>query len=541
MNKLKKHFRNHFILHKKQSSYVNGGIVILVSLLLLMYLFFIQTYEIFWVKAVGEVPSFSLLFNNFLKCTVMVLAMSMLWYFYSIQEYHTVMNDLMDIFSITQSKESSLYPYSKNQELASLVNSASGLIQTNQLYESQLENQKKLLMKNYIMRLMKGRTRNIPAAYLSGEAFGVDLRASNLQVLVFSIADTKEAPLSDKQFDEIHEMIRILATKMLFAFFQGHLAEVDGMLACLLFPHPGETLKSKDCTTELKRISTLIQQIIQDKTDCLIRIAVGSVSSGISGIEKSFSEAMELFQYAEIMKENDSILMYREMPAIHMVDQDDYFWFKKEMQFMNCINTADYHNAATVFFEILDSEYINSDLPLKLINCRMLGLINAMINALGKIRLTMDVHFFEQLDPWNTILNCSSLPELKKRSKEIFHYINHYTENQKRQSSYTRMTEIVEYMKENYQDPNLTITSTADHFHLNPSYLSRIFKKMLGISFSDYLQWLRIEEAKELMKNKKLSVREISELVGYSGVQTMNRAFKKLEGTTAGKLKNGES
>lgn len=126
---------------------------------------------------------------------------------------------------------------------------------------------------------------------------------------------------------------------------------------------------------------------------------------------------------------------------------------------------------------------------------RMLGLINNMINALGKIRLTVDADYFQRLDPWHAILDCRSASELKRKSQEIF--------------------------------------------ELNPSYLSRIFKKLMGIGFSDYLQWIRVREAEALLPNKKLSIREISELTGFGGVQTMNRAFKKHCGTTAGKMRQG--
>lgn len=534
MKTLKEQFAKNRLTYKRGSAHINGAIVIVVSVCLLMYLAFIQVYEVYYVQSMSGQAALLHFLNNLFKCTAMVLAMSLLWYFYSIQEYHTVINELMDILSVSKDEEGASHPYSKNQELASLVDSASGVITTNRIFQTQLDNQKKLLLNNYIMRLMKGRIRNIPAAYESGEALGVNLRASSLQVIVFGIAEDFEGTPSEKEIDQIYDMVRALIGNMLLIAFHGHFTEVDGMLACLLFPQPGEKLDSRDCATELKRIAMLIQQMVQEETGYLVRITAGSVCVGISGIEKSFSEAMELFQYAEIMKEDTSILVYREMPSVHLVDTDDYFWFKKEMQFMNCINTADYGNAATVFFEILDSEYINSDLPLKLVNCRMLGLINAMINALGKIRLTVDADFFERLDPWNAILNCRSIPELKKRSREIFNCINNYTENQKRQSSYARMTEIVEYLKENYNDPNLSVSSVADYFHLNPSYLSRIFKRLMGVGFSDYIQWVRVEEAKELLRDKKLSIREVSQLVGYTGVQTMNRAFKKLEGTTAG-------
>ncbi|MDO5409193.1 MAG: helix-turn-helix domain-containing protein [Lachnospiraceae bacterium] len=523
---------------KKGSAHTNGAIVIIVSLSLLLYLALLQAYEIFYVENAGMEDAWLHFINNMFKCTVMIMCMAIVWYFYAIQEYRTVVNELMDLFSVSKQDDKVSYPYSKNHSLALIVDSASGVVKNNKMYRLQLDNQKKLLLNNYIMRLMKGRVKDIPAAYESGEALGVNLHADGLQVVVFGLSESNETILSDEMADAVYDTVRFLIQNMLLAVFDGYLTEVDGLMACLLVSQSEEKLNSRDSVTELKRIATLIQQIVQDKNEQMVRVTAGSVSVGIAGIEKSFSEAMELFQYAEIIKEDSGIMVYREVPTLHTVDTDDYFWFKKEMQFMNCINTADYTNAATVFYEILDSEYINSDMPLKLINCRMLGLINSMINALGKIRLTVDGDFFERLDPWNTILNCKSIPELKKRSEEIFNCINNYTENQKRQSSYSRMTEIVEYLKENYDDPNLSVTSAAEYFQLNPSYLSRSFKKLMGIGFSDYLQWVRVEAAEELLKNKRLSIREVAEMVGCSGVQTLNRAFKKFKGTTAGKIRN---
>lgn len=513
-----------------------GAAALVVSLGLLLYLSVIQVYEIFYVQNLTGAEAYGRFLSNMLKCTLVVMLLALLWYFYAVQEYHGAINELKGILSVTGGV-SETDPYSRNQELASLLDSANGVVRTNITYQTQLEDQKKLLMSNYIMRLMKGRVRDVSAVYDSSDVLGINLRSGNLQVIVFGIGESGEDAPSEEKVEQVYDMARLLIHKMVFAVFDGYLTEVDGMLSCLIFSQPGEQLDSRDCTVELQRITTLIQHIVQEKKGVFLRIAIGSVSVGISGIEKSFSEAMELFQYGEIMKEDEGVLVYREMPPVHVVDTDDYFWFKKEMQFMNCINAGDYENAATVFFEILDGEYLNNELPLKLVNCRMLGLINAMINAMGKIRLTVDRDFFERLNPWDTILNCTSIPELRRQAREIFTCINHYTENQKRQSSYSRMTEIVEYLKENYSDPNLNVSSVSDYFHLNASYLSRTFKKLMGVGLSDYIQWIRVEEAKELLKHTKLSISEISQKVGYSGVQTMNRAFKKYEGTTPGRLK----
>lgn len=523
--------------HMQNSVFTKGALVITVSLGMFSYLAFTQAYRLFSAEDVVLPQQWMIFLNCLLKCLIMVAAMVLLLYFYLIQDYHTALNELMDIFSVSETGQTEHDPYTRHHNLELIIDSASGIIRENQLYQSQLDSQKKLLLSNYLVRLMKGRVRDIPAAYESARTLGIDLCTGHLQIIIFGVSAGGERPASEERIDQVYDFIHLLIRNMLLAVFTGYLVEVDGMLACLLLTPPGEALDSADCITEIKRICALIRQLAQEQEDYPVCITAGSVSTGLSGIEKSFSEAMELFQYAQIMNEDDSILFYHNMAPAHTADTDDYFWFKKEMQFMNCINTADYQNAATVFFEILDSEYLNSGLPLNLINCRMLGLINNMINALGKIRLTVDADYFQRLDPWHAILDCRSVPELKRKSQEIFNSINRYTEKQKSQSSLERMTEIVEYLKEHYQDPSLCVTSAAEVFELNPSYLSRIFKKLMGIGFSDYLQWIRVREAEALLPNKKLSIREISELTGFGGVQTMNRAFKKHRGTTAGKMR----
>lgn len=540
---MKKTTMKYHVPRNRLKWYMNGAIVITVSICILTYLVIFHLYGAIHSELYQGEALLWAFAGNILKCAVIVLAAALFWYFISTQEYHAAFSDLMDIFAITDAEDSeaeSSNPYSKNKELDKLLLSANDVMSTNKIYKSQLDKQKELMLENYIMRLMKGRVKDISAAYESGEAFGVDLHANSLQVVVFGMDEDNDYALPERTEEILYEMLRTLIKSTLFVSFGGYLTEVDGMIACLLVPLPGKNLSSKDCTDELKRITTLIQYTISEKADCSLRISIGSVCVGISGIEKSFSEAVELFHYAEITQESSCVLVYREVPEFYTVDTDDYFWFKKEMQFMNCINAEDYKSAATLFAEILDSEYIRSGLPLKLANCRMMGLVNSMVNALGKVSLTMDADFFERLDPWNTILSCKSLHELKKHSLEIFNSINHYMENQKCQSPYDRMNQIISYLKENYSDPNLSVASIADYFRFNPSYFSRIFKKHMGIGIAEYLQHVRIEESLKLMKNKELSVREVSTMVGYSSVFTMNRAFKKYEGTTAGRLRNAD-
>ena len=88
------------------------------------------------------------------------------------------------------------------------------------------------------------------------------------------------------------------------------------------------------------------------------------------------------------------------------------------------------------------------------------------------------------------------------------------------------------FIETNYTNQDLNILYVADHFKLSPAYLSRIFKKELGIGPAEYLQKIRLEAAKKLLLETDMTVKEISEAVGYQYVLTMNRAFKKSLGIT---------
>lgn len=96
----------------------------------------------------------------------------------------------------------------------------------------------------------------------------------------------------------------------------------------------------------------------------------------------------------------------------------------------------------------------------------------------------------------------------------------------------------LEYLQENYADPNISAQYLADMYHITPSYFSRLFNERSGCAFPDYLSTLRIEKAKEiLLKDDKKSIQEICELVGYSNSSYFTALFKKKYGITPGQFR----
>ncbi|MBQ8588411.1 MAG: response regulator [Clostridia bacterium] len=88
-----------------------------------------------------------------------------------------------------------------------------------------------------------------------------------------------------------------------------------------------------------------------------------------------------------------------------------------------------------------------------------------------------------------------------------------------------------EFIMENYSK-DILLEDVANHVFLSPAYLSRIFKKCVGESFSSYLFSIRINRAKALLKNSNLRVYEIAEKVGIQTPKYFFKLFKDHTGLT---------
>src|SRR5947209_4243705 len=81
-------------------------------------------------------------------------------------------------------------------------------------------------------------------------------------------------------------------------------------------------------------------------------------------------------------------------------------------------------------------------------------------------------------------------------------------------------------------DQPLSLNRVAETLGVHPSYLSRAFKKELGMTITDYINLLRIEEAKYLLDSGNASVTEAALSVGYNDPNYFSKVFTKLEHVT---------
>lgn len=96
----------------------------------------------------------------------------------------------------------------------------------------------------------------------------------------------------------------------------------------------------------------------------------------------------------------------------------------------------------------------------------------------------------------------------------------------------------VQYLATHYRE-RVTLEEMARRVYLSPSYFSRVFRQETGETFSGYLNRLRIERSKELLRHKELRLTDIAQKVGFEDQSYFTKVFKKLEGVTPLRYRSG--
>ena len=110
-------------------------------------------------------------------------------------------------------------------------------------------------------------------------------------------------------------------------------------------------------------------------------------------------------------------------------------------------------------------------------------------------------------------------------------------EKQERVSSSVIVKNALAYIEENYTQ-KLTLGEVAEKTYVSQWHLSKLLNRHTGQSFSDLLNHVRVEHAKELLRDPSLRIGDIAEQVGFLDLAHFSRVFKKQEGVSANEYRN---
>ncbi len=88
------------------------------------------------------------------------------------------------------------------------------------------------------------------------------------------------------------------------------------------------------------------------------------------------------------------------------------------------------------------------------------------------------------------------------------------------------------YIKDHYARSDLSLAEVSAQCGYNEKYFSTLFKKSFGVSYTDYLNGVRIAAAQELLAHTDMKIYAVAQKVGYGSMEHFIRVFKKVTGQT---------
>lgn len=118
------------------------------------------------------------------------------------------------------------------------------------------------------------------------------------------------------------------------------------------------------------------------------------------------------------------------------------------------------------------------------------------------------------------------LPELRMRLFALLSEWLEQIDSCRMSKSEQAMLACHEYLERHYHE-DLSLDEVAGRFYYNPSYFSLLFKSHFGISFTDYIQRLRMQHARTMLLETDSRIAEIARQAGYRDIKYFAKVFKK--------------
>lgn len=137
----------------------------------------------------------------------------------------------------------------------------------------------------------------------------------------------------------------------------------------------------------------------------------------------------------------------------------------------------------------------------------------------------------EYLKSFIDLLNTASRDDLMQWLYSFTDKVSEFIKENKSDTYSNVIKKAMAYIDQHYYE-ELSAQKVAEAVYLSPNYFSHIFKKIRKESFTDYLNKIRVEKAKELLSNNLYKVYEVSDMVGYSDYKYFSSVFKKIVGVS---------
>ncbi len=270
-------------------------------------------------------------------------------------------------------------------------------------------------------------------------------------------------------------------------------------------------------------IAEYIYGQISEKADVDFFIGIGRTYIGFDNIYRSYEESLRAIRYASEKG------FYHIMDIPVEKELQEKYPLQKEKLLLEKVALGDTDISLQSFkyiFEWLELTYIND---VDKIKAKLLELIILIMRLANEYNIDgQSVNSIENIRELQAINNLS---ELKLCCSQKIEFVTKGIYECREKKVNILVTKAIHYIRDNFRK-DITLEDVSQYVNISPHYFSKLFKDETGENFIDFLTNLRINLAKDLIKSSNMSVKEICYEIGYGDPNYFSRIFKKVVGIT---------
>lgn len=386
--------------------------------------------------------------------------------------------------------------------------------------KEELKSQNKLMQKDFLNNLVHGEL-DFNSVFEKSTNLGIDLQSNFYRILISKIENNNE---DSQELQHACSLINSYSSAWSHALSFFH---HNNLLVCIL--------KGKD-KSELEEntfhIAETIEHIVSKNHNCKVISAIGRTVENIKEISNSYADAKKI---QEIAKSEKSVIISSDDIDIN---NTDLLNLKENNPLVERLKYAGKSEIPSLIEESLALIRNNPGQFQVFASYLLVDLIFAVSKLVENFGGDLKKENPEMIQR-SFIDNAVASEEIfVSKMQTILNFALDYRDSKLTSRYGTIILKAKDYIEKKYSDQNTTLTSVAEFVCLSPNHFSTIFSQECNITFIEYLTNVRIEHAKQLIKNTEMKGYDIAYECGFSDPHYFSYIFKKNTGLTPREYKS---
>lgn len=202
-----------------------------------------------------------------------------------------------------------------------------------------------------------------------------------------------------------------------------------------------------------------------------------------------------------------------------------------ENEIASLILSGNYPRAKVLFIELLNDFSVLENGNLDGVRTKVIWFFAIAIRTVNESSSSISDSIDLDIDVMSPICDANTYDKLLEVSQNIIEMISRNSMRSVYNGNSQIVTTALQFISKNFRE-KITLKDIETNLHVNPSYFSTLFKSEMGITFTDYLNTLKVDYACTLLTSSNMSIIDISLSAGFDDQSYFTKVFRKLKGVT---------